>query len=113
LAVEPSCDFLFEGFAMHPSKVRRDRLERLTDLPNIGPSLAENLKLLEIHRAEQLKGQCPYELYERLSRITQCRQDPCVLDVFLSITDFMNGGRPRVWWDYTEQRKRTLAQKTK
>lgn len=92
---------------MHPDKVRRDRLRTLTDLPNIGPSMAADLKLLGIHRPDELRGQCPYEMYERLCRLTQTQQDPCVLDVFLSITDFMAGNPPRVWWDFTDERKQS------
>ncbi|MCR9293566.1 MAG: helix-hairpin-helix domain-containing protein [bacterium] len=92
---------------MHPDKVRRDRLRTLTDLPNIGPSMAADLKLLGIHRPDELRGQCPYEMYERLCRLTQTQQDPCVLDVFLSITDFMAGNPPRVWWEFTDERKQS------
>jgi hypothetical protein len=29
-----------------------------------------------------------------------------LLDVFISITRFMDGEAPRVWWDYTAERKR-------
>lgn len=91
---------------MHPGKVRRDRLNVLTDLPNIGPSLAADLHLLGIDAPQQLAGIDPLQLYRRLCDITQTRQDPCVLDVFLSITDFMAGNPPNVWWHYTAARKR-------
>ena len=91
---------------MHPGKVRRDRLNVLTDLPNIGPSLAADLHLLGIDAPQQLAGIDPLQLYRRLCDITQTRQDPCVLDVFLSITDFMAGNPPQAWWHYTTERKR-------
>jgi hypothetical protein len=29
-----------------------------------------------------------------------------VLDVFMSVTDFLGGGAPRPWWEYTGERKR-------
>jgi hypothetical protein len=29
-----------------------------------------------------------------------------VLDVFISITRFVDGEAPRAWWDYTAERKR-------
>ncbi len=90
---------------MNPAKVRRDRLEKLTDLPNIGPSLAEDLRKIGIQTAEQLQGRDVMELYETLSRVTGQRQDPCVLDVFISITRFMDGEEPKVWWEYTAERK--------
>jgi hypothetical protein len=37
---------------------------------------------------------------------TGVRHDPCVLDVFMSITRFMDGEDPKAWWDYTPERKR-------
>ena len=33
---------------MHPAKVRRDHLHQLTDLPNIGPASAADLRRLGI-----------------------------------------------------------------
>jgi hypothetical protein len=91
---------------MHPAKVDRQRLERLTDLPNVGPAIAKDLEMLGIESPAQLVRCDPLELYLQLCNESGCRQDPCVLDVFLSITDFMRGGPPKPWWDYTEQRKR-------
>ena len=91
---------------MNPAKVRRERLEALTDLPNIGPSMAGDLRRLGFRHPHDLAGQDAFTLYRRLCELTGCRQDPCVLDVFLSITDFMAGNPPRVWWHYTAERKR-------
>lgn len=90
---------------MHPSKVRREHLQELTDLPNIGPSLAADLRLLGIHAPAQLAGHDAFALYQRLSEITRARQDPCVLDTFMSITDFMAGNPAKPWWHYTQTRK--------
>jgi hypothetical protein len=96
---------------MNPSKVDRNRLTRLTDLPNIGKSLAEDLRLLGIRKPDQLVGLCPFEMYERLCKKTASRQDPCVLDAFISITRFMDGGDPRPWWEFTEERKQKCLKK--
>ena len=90
---------------MNPTKVRRDRLLALTDLPNIGPAMARDLHLLGFERSEQLAGQNPQALYDRLCELTGVRQDPCVLDVFVSVTRFMDGEEPRPWWHYTPERK--------
>ena len=86
---------------MNPTKVVREKVKKLTDLPNIGPSLAGDLRLIGINTPEQLKGKEAFELYEMLCEKTGAKHDPCVIDVFLSITDFMNGGEAKVWWDYT------------
>ena len=91
---------------MHPDKVKRATTKMLTDLPNIGPSLAKDLRLIGIETPDQLSGRDPVELYAALCEAAGNRQDPCVLDVFMSITDFMNGGEPKVWWAYTPERKR-------
>lgn len=34
---------------MNPTKVKRDTLSQLTDLPNVGKAIAEDLRKLEIH----------------------------------------------------------------
>lgn len=95
---------------MNPHKVDRTRLKQLTDLPNVGKAVAEDLRLLGFHSPEQLAGQSPFEMYERLCRKTGQRQDPCVLDTFMSITRFMDGEPPRPWWEYTAARKIAVAQ---
>ncbi|MBO0698462.1 MAG: helix-hairpin-helix domain-containing protein [Zavarzinella sp.] len=81
----------------------------LEDLPNIGPKMAADFRLLGIDRPAQLKGRDPYRLYEQLCRATGVRQDPCVLDVFIAATRFLAGDPARPWWHYTAERKRTLA----
>ncbi|QKJ66056.1 mitomycin resistance protein [Deefgea piscis] len=93
---------------MNPSKVDRNRLNQLTDLPNIGPALAKDLQLLGITEATQLIGRSPYELYLALCDVTGVRQDPCVLDVLISITRFMAGEAPQPWWAFTAERKRSF-----
>jgi hypothetical protein len=93
---------------MSPHKVDRARVRQFTDLPNVGKATAGDLRLLGFHSPAQLAGACPFEMYERLCQATQCRHDPCVIDVFMSITDFMKGNPPRPWWEFTDHRKRAL-----
>ena len=93
---------------MNPAKVDRNKLEKLTDLPNIGPAIAADFRLLGINKPNDLAGQSPVELYYMLSQIKGKRQDPCVLDVFISVTRFVDGEEPRPWWMYAEERKRIL-----
>ncbi len=90
---------------MHPDKVQRGKIKSLTDLPNVGPATAADLRLLGIVKAEQLAGRDAHTLYRQLCDITQVRHDPCVLDVFLALVDFANGAPARAWWHYTAQRK--------
>lgn len=91
---------------MNPAKVARERVRQLRDLPNVGPAMARALECIGIGSPEQLIGKDPLELYQRLCRIRGVKQDPCVLDVFISITRFMNGDAPKAWWAYSVERKR-------
>ncbi|MDR1076049.1 MAG: helix-hairpin-helix domain-containing protein [Xanthomonadaceae bacterium] len=93
---------------MNPQQVRRERLRQLTDLPNIGESMAADLCLIGIHTPQQLAGKDPFELYEHLCDVTQVHQDPCVLDTFLSIVSFVDGGPALPWWNFTAIRKQAL-----
>lgn len=90
---------------MNPAKVQRRRVRVLTDLPNVGAATAADLRLLDIETPQQLLGRDAWDMYASLCRLTGVRHDPCVIDVFLSITDFMQGGEPQPWWNYTAQRK--------
>lgn len=90
---------------MNPVRVRREAVRRLTDLPNVGPAAAADLRLLGIEQPAQLLGRDPVELYDALCRITGVRHDPCVIDVFTSITAFLAGDDPKPWWAYTGLRK--------
>lgn len=94
---------------MNPARVRRDRLTRLEDLPNIGPAMTRDLNRLGIRTPTDLVGRDAYALYEELCVRTGMRQDPCVLDVFLSVTRFMAGGPAQPWWAFTAERKRNLT----
>ncbi|MCB1184749.1 helix-hairpin-helix domain-containing protein [bacterium] len=94
---------------MNPAKVNRATTTRLTDLPNIGRASAADLVLLGIATPGDLVGRDPYRMFDELCAATGVRQDPCVLDVFISITRFMDGDPPRPWWEYTRERKEELA----
>lgn len=95
---------------MNPAKVVRAEVKQLTDLPNIGKACATDLRLLGIETPVQLLGRNPYEMYQMLNRLTGKTHDPCMLDVFISITRFMAGDDPKPWWFYTDERKNTLGQ---
>ena len=77
----------------------------LEQLPNIGPSLAADLRLIGIHAPADLRGKDAFVLYQKLCGATGARQDPCVLDTFMAVTDFMRGAPAAPWWHYTAQRK--------
>jgi len=92
--------------ALRPMKARNaSECELLEQLPNIGPSLAADLRLLGVMHPRELAAKDAFQLYQSLCQQTGKRQDPCVLDTFMAATDFMRGADPKPWWTYTAQRK--------
>jgi hypothetical protein len=89
--------------------MNREKYTRLEQIPNIGPSLAEDLRLVGVSHPQDLIGRDPYEMYEELCQKTGERHDPCVIDVFISVVRFMEGEPERPWWAYTSERKHRLA----
>jgi len=84
----------------------RTTVARLENLPNIGRAMAADLRLLGIERPQDLVGRDPLALFRALEERTGHRQDPCVLDTFMAVIDFMSGGAPRPWWAFTGERQR-------
>jgi hypothetical protein len=79
--------------------------ETLEQLPNIGPALAADLRLVGVQHPRELAAHDAFVLYQTLCAKTGKRHDPCVLDTFLAATDFMRGAPATPWWAYTAQRK--------
>src|SRR5688500_10664043 len=94
---------------MMPRMAKRSDLTNLKDIPNVGPAVARDLRMLGIHAPADLVGRDPYAMYEELNRITKSRHDPCMLDTFIAATRYMNGAPAKPWHAYTKERKRTLA----
>jgi hypothetical protein len=91
---------------MNPYKIEREKVRRFTDLPNIGPAGAKDFEVLGFKEPAELVGADPLKLFNALCAATGSRQDPCVLDVLMSVTHFLAGGKPQPWWHFTELRKR-------
>ena len=93
--------------------IARETVTRLEDLPNVGPSIAGDLRGIGVSHPSDLAGRDPYALFDALCAATGVRHDLCVLDVFLSAVRFMEGAPASPWWHYTAERKRTLAERTR
>nr|WP_298131241.1 helix-hairpin-helix domain-containing protein [uncultured Pseudoxanthomonas sp.] len=92
-------------------KVRHaDDARALEDIPNIGPSIAGDLRGIGIAHPHDLLGQDPYALYRRVNETTGQRHDPCLCDCFIAAVRFMEGSGPVPWWHYTAERKRHVLQ---
>ncbi len=87
----------------------RTKKRQLGDLISIGPAMLRDFELLRIRSVAQLARQNPKSLYERLSRATGRRQDPCVLDTFCAAV--AQAKNPRLpagkceWWYWSRKRK--------
>ena len=82
---------------------------RLEQLPNVGPAIAADLRLIGIERPADLRDKDAWNLYRALCEKTGVRQDPCVLDTLMAATDFMRGAPAAPWWKYTAERKATFG----
>ena len=87
----------------------QNTVSKLIDLPNIGKAMVRDFQLIGIDRPNQLIGKDPYQLYLKLCKATGSKQDPCVLDTFMSAVHFMDSGDARPWWTFTEERKKRMA----
>ena len=81
------------------AKTERDKLTQLEEIPNVGPSIARCLRRVGIREPKDLQTKDPYELYHQLCDLDNERYDPCVLDTFMAVTDFMNGSPKKPWWE--------------
>lgn len=93
-----------------PKAATSAECQALEQLPNVGPAMAGDLRLIGVQHPSELRGRDAFALYRALERATGHRQDPCVLDTFMAIVDFMNGAPPKPWWAYTDARKRVHGQ---
>ena len=72
----------------------RDEITELEQIPNIGPSIAADLRRIGVRQPSDLQGQDPFAMYDLLCRVDARPHDLCVLDVFMAAVDFMQGGAP-------------------
>ncbi len=89
----------------------RETASELEALPNIGKAIGADLRSIGVETPQELIGRDPFELYEKLCVKKGERIDPCVIDVFMSVVDFMEGSEPQAWWAFTSKRKEILKSK--
>ena len=93
-----------------PRKATHARLATVLEaIPNVGASIARDLRSIGIKQPQELIGRDPHSLYQALCDRTRTRQDPCVLDTFISAVRFMEGAPARPWWSYTAERKKKFS----
>jgi len=92
---------------MHPS--RHDQPLNLEDLPNIGKSIAADLRAIGILHPQQLADREPLAVYLELATVMGQRHDPCVLYVLLAVKHFLEKCEALPWWLFTGQGKKLLS----
>jgi hypothetical protein len=93
-------------------RIKKAGLDNLESISNVGPAIASKLRLLGFKSPTDLKEADPYDMYKKLCQLTGKRHDPCLLDVFISAVSFCNGNPPKLWWEFTEERKKKLEKKS-
>lgn len=92
-------------------KTKRNEVTDFEQIMNVGISMADDFRRLGFERPIELKGKDPWRLYVKISKLDGEVHDPCVLDCYLSVVNFMNGQPPQKWWKYTPERKRDYSKK--
>lgn len=87
----------------------RNKIKNFQDIPNVGKAIEKDFVLLGINEPVELIGKDPYQMYSDLCNVSGKRHDPCVIDVFISAVRYMEGGPPKKWWEFTEERKKQLS----
>ena len=81
---------------------------QLEDLPNIGKSIAADLRRIGILRPDQLAEREPIDVFRALSKVMGHRHDPCVLYTLMSVKHFLKSGEAVPWWKFTAEGKNLL-----
>lgn len=90
------------------SKSIKSQLDKLEDIPNIGQSIANDLRGLGIMHPDQLAKKDPLKVYLQLGSAMGKRHDPCVLYTLLAAQHFLHSGEVVKWWKFTEAGKKLL-----
>jgi hypothetical protein len=81
----------------------------LTEVPGVGPSIAENLWALGIRAVSDLKGRDPEELYRALCEYEGVLVDRCALYVFRCAVYYasepVHDPERLKWWNWKDGRR--------
>lgn len=91
----------------------RETVSKLEALPNLGKVISADLRLIGISKPQNLIGKNSFDLYNKLCMKKGEHVDHCVIDVFMSVIDFMEGEKPQPWWNFTQERKKILKKENK
>lgn len=83
----------------------------LESLPNIGKSIAADLRAIGITSSRDLQRKRPIQVYHQLETTMGHRHDPCVLYTLLAAKHFLETSEKRPWWEFTAEGKVALRVK--
>jgi hypothetical protein len=86
---------------------------RLEDLPNIGKSIAADLRRVGVHSPDQLAKRKSLAIYRKLEMVMGHRHDPCVLYTLISAKHFIEHGEVLPWWKFTQEGKALIESTVK
>jgi len=89
-------------------RIKKNPPTELEDLPNIGKSIAADLRGIGIFQPDQLVGREPISLFHELAKATGHRHDPCILYTLMSAKHFLECGEALPWWNFTAEGKEVL-----
>jgi len=81
---------------------------RLEDIPNIGKSIAGDLRSLGILTPNELATRDPLQTYLSLSDSMGKRHDPRVLYTLMAAKHYLDSGESIPWWQFTQAGKDLL-----
>jgi len=90
------------------ARSKRSQPTQLEDLPNIGKSIAADLRRIGILWPDQLAKREPVAIFCELSEVMGHRHDPCVLYTLISAKHFLKCGEALPWWKFTAEGKNLL-----
>lgn len=84
----------------------RAKKKKFQEIPGIGKSLAQDLIDLGYHETNDLQGEDPNEMYQKLCSLRGENIDRCVLYVFRCATYYVNNSihEPELlkWWNWKD-----------
>jgi len=83
---------------------RTEALQRLQEIPNVGPAIARRLADLGFDGPASLRGQDPEELFARTEAARGATEDPCLLDTYRAVVAFAETGDERPWHAFSRER---------
>ncbi|WP_265594495.1 helix-hairpin-helix domain-containing protein [Haloferula sp. BvORR071] len=80
----------------------------LESLPNIGKSIAADLRSIGINSRRELQRKRPIQVYHQLEATMGQRHDPCVFYTLLAAKHFLKTEERLPWWKFTAEGKAAL-----